>query len=173
MNFAPFLNPTECHGADSHSWHPSRSVFGECPNSLNSGFRVELASVSLDACTVFFFCLLLLLLYVLLWSHPSYMFPIVHRSLVWLCILDTSSFPVFWMDCLFQEFSAAFSGRYSAVGMLSRDSVRDVGCPYLLHTLPCLWMFRVSAKFLFLHLLASAIPTPQLNLRGMYLIPRC
>lgn len=95
---------------------------------------------------------------------PSYLFPVVHRSLVWLCTLDTSSFPVFWMDCLFQEFSAAFSGRYSAVGMLASDSVRDVGCPYLLHTLPCFWLLRVSAKFLFLHLLASAVPCTSVEL---------
>lgn len=68
MNFAPFLDPTERHGADSHSWHPSRSVVGECPNSLNSAFRVELVTVLLDARAVFFLGRLLLLRDVLLWS---------------------------------------------------------------------------------------------------------
>lgn len=145
MNFAPFLDPTECHGADSHSWHPSRSVFGDCPNSLNSGFRVELVTV------------------VLLWPHPSHMVPIVHGNPGWLCTFATSSFPVFWMNCLFQEFSAAFPGSYSAVGMLSRtpSEMWDVLISSTLFLVSgCSGCLPSSSFCISWHL---SYPTPQLN----------
>lgn len=47
------------------------------------------------------------------------------------------------MDCLSQEFTAAFSGRLFSCLDAVCGAVRDVGYVYfLLCTVPCLWLFR-------------------------------